>query len=129
MQIGANSGQVLTIEAENMYADGIIAMVEYVDVSTHDLAQVAIDYLDKAINMASAVRSKLGAYQNRLEHTSSNINVSAENMTASMSRIQDADMAEEMAEYTKNNVINQAAIAMLAQANHRPEQVLQLLQR
>lgn len=129
LQIGANAGQVLTIEAQNMYADGIVAMVEYVDVSTEDLAQIAIGYLDEAINKASAVRSKLGAYQNRLEHTSSNISVGAENMTASMSRIQDADMAEEMAEYTKNNVINQAAIAMLAQANHRPEQVLQLLQR
>lgn len=129
LQIGANAGQMLSIEAENIYADSVVAMIEYVDVSTTDNAKQAIQYLDAAINKASAVRSKLGAYQNRLEHTSANLSVSEENLTASMSRIQDADMAEEMAEYTKNNVITQAAIAMLAQANHRPEQILQLLQR
>lgn len=78
--------------------------------------------------MISSVRSKLGAYQNRLEHTVANLSVAAENMTASLSRIQDADMAAEMSEYTQKNVIAQAGVAMLAQANQRPQQILQLLQ-
>ena len=78
--------------------------------------------------MISSVRSKLGAYQNRLEHTVANLDVAAENMTASLSRIQDADMAKEMSEYTQKNVISQAGMAMLAQANQRPQQILQLLQ-
>lgn len=83
--------------------------------------------IDAAINMTSNIRGKLGACQNRLEHTTSNLQVSEENITASLSRIQDADMAEEMTNYTQYNVISQAGIAMLAQANQRPQQVLQLL--
>ncbi|NLG36453.1 MAG: flagellin, partial [Clostridiales bacterium] len=73
-------------------------------------------------------RSKLGSYQNRLEHTINNLGTSAENLTAAESRIRDVDMAKEMMEYTKMNILSQAAQAMLAQANQLPQQVLQLLQ-
>ena len=92
-----------------------------------DGASAATAKIDAAIEETSAIRGKLGAYQNRLEYVVSNLEVSEENMTASMSRIQDADMAEEMASYTQYNIISQAATAMLAQANQRPQQVLQLL--
>ncbi|PHV70032.1 hypothetical protein CS063_12875 [Sporanaerobium hydrogeniformans] len=85
--------------------------------------------LDVAIEANSKIRSTLGAYQNRLEHTTSNLSVSEENMTAALSRIQDADMAQEMTEYTKYNIISQAGISMLAQANQRPQQILSLLQQ
>ncbi len=85
--------------------------------------------LDAAIEATSKIRSMLGAYQNRLEHTVSNLSVSEENMTAALSRIQDADMAQEMTEYTKYNIISQAGISMLAQANQRPQQILALLQQ
>lgn len=83
--------------------------------------------IDRAIDMTSTIRGRLGAYQNRLEHTVANLGVSEENMTESLSRIKDADMAEEMTNYTMQNVIAQSGIAMLAQANQRPQQVLQLL--
>ena len=79
--------------------------------------------------MVSEIRSKLGAYQNRLEHSISNLDVTHENMTESLSRIKDVDMAEEMAEYTQKNVLAQAGTAMLAQANQRPQTILNLLQQ
>ena len=81
-----------------------------------------------AIKFVSNVRSRLGAYQNRLEHTVSSLDISSENMTAAYSRIMDVDMAEEMTEYTTLQVLSQAGTSMLAQANERPSQVLQLLQ-
>lgn len=89
----------------------------------------AITFFDNAIRLVSESRSRLGAYQNRLEHTLANVTTAAENMTAAESRIRDVDMALEMSEYTKNNIINQAATAMLAQANQMPQGILQLLQR
>ncbi|MBM7854197.1 flagellin [Desulfohalotomaculum tongense] len=102
--------------------------VEYaLDVSSHDNATAAIGVLDEAINSVSAERSKLGAYQNRLEHTINNLGTSAENLTAAESRIRDVDMAKEMMEFTKMNILSQAAQAMLAQANQLPQGVLQLL--
>jgi len=85
--------------------------------------------LDIAINEVSAIRSKLGAYQNRLEHSISNLDVTSENMTESLSRIEDVDMASEMAEYTQKNVLAQAGVSMLAQANMRPQNILSLLQQ
>ena len=97
------------------------------DVSTHDNATAAIKVIDDAITTVSAERSKLGAYQNRLEHTISNLGTSAENLQAAESRIRDLDMAEEMMSFTKSNILNQAATAMLAQANMAPQSVLQLL--
>lgn len=126
MQIGANEGQQLgiripKINAENM---GIASL----DLTTAEGAQKAIEQVDNAIKYISNARSGLGAYQNRLEHTISSLDISSENMTAAYSRIMDVDMAEEMTEYTTLQVLSQASTSMLAQANERPSQVLQLLQ-
>ncbi|HEY8389255.1 MAG TPA: flagellin [Parasegetibacter sp.] len=96
-------------------------------VLTKDSATAAISNIDAAIQQVSAERSKLGAYQNRLEHTINNLGTAAENLTAAESRIRDVDMAKEMMEFTKMNILNQAATAMLAQANMMPQSVLKLL--
>ncbi|MED4350961.1 flagellin [Schinkia azotoformans] len=98
------------------------------DIRSHKLATAAISTIDSAINQVSAERSKLGAFQNRLEHTISNLGNSSENLQAAESRIRDVDMANEMMAFTKNNILSQASQAMLAQANQRPQSVLQLLQ-
>ena len=90
-------------------------------------AQDAVDSIEQAIQDVSEGRSKLGAWQNRLEHTIANLNNAAENLQAAESRIRDVDMAQEIMEYTKNNILQQAATAMLAQANMAPQSVLQLL--
>jgi len=126
LQIGANEGQFMEIRIQNLSPQAL--GIDKINLSTADGAQKAITTIDDAINMISSVRSKLGAYQNRLEHTVANLDVAAENMTSSLSRIQDADMAQEMSEYTQKNVVSQAGMAMLAQANQRPQQILQLLQ-
>ncbi|MET2869679.1 flagellin [Exiguobacterium profundum] len=97
------------------------------DVSDSTKATAAVSVLDSAIAKVSAERSKLGAAQNRLEHTINNLGTSAENLQAAESRIRDVDMAKEMMNFTKNNILNQAAQAMLAQAKSQPEAVLQLL--
>ncbi|SHF33654.1 flagellin [Caloramator proteoclasticus DSM 10124] len=97
------------------------------DVTDYSKATAAIKVIDKAIERVSAERSKLGAYQNRLEHTIANLGTSAENLTAAESRIRDVDMAKEMMTFSKNNILAQAAQAMLAQANQQPQGVLQLL--
>ena len=98
-----------------------------VDVSTQAAADAAITTINNALEKVSAERSKLGAAQNRLEHTIANLDTSAENLQASESRIRDVDMAKEMMEFTKNSILQQAATAMLAQANQQPQTVLQLL--
>ena len=98
-----------------------------IDVSTQASANSAISVIQSAIETVSAERSKLGAVQNRLEHTIKNLDTSAENLQAAESRIRDVDMAQEMMEYTKNNILQQAATAILAQANQAPQMVLQLL--
>jgi flagellin len=98
-----------------------------VDVSTKSGAQSALASLDKAIATVSSERGKLGAVQNRLEHTIANLGTSSENLTAAESRIRDVDMAKEMMNFSKNNILSQAAQAMLAQANQQPQGVLQLL--
>lgn len=98
-----------------------------IDISNQKSADVAITSLDAAIQSVSAQRSELGAFQNRLEHTINNLGASAENLQAAESRIRDLDMASEMMEFTKTNILNQAATAMLAQANQAPQSVLQLL--
>ncbi|MDF2652897.1 MAG: flagellin domain protein, partial [Paenibacillus sp.] len=87
----------------------------------------ALSIINDAIERVSSQRSQLGAFQNRLEHTINNLGTSAENLVASESRIRDVDMAKEMMEFTKNNILSQAAQAMLAQANQQPQGVLQLL--
>ena len=98
-----------------------------VDVSTAEKAQAAITLFEDAIQRVSSERARLGAVQNRLEYTSDNLAVMNENLTAAESRIRDLDMALEMTNFTKNNILNQAAQSMLAQANQMPQGVLQLL--
>ena len=97
------------------------------DVSDNSKANDTLDTIDAAIKLVSEQRSKLGAWQNRLEHTIKNLDTSSENLQAAESRIRDVDMAKEMMEFTKNNILQQAAQAMLAQANQQPQGVLQLL--
>jgi flagellin len=98
-----------------------------IDVSSQTAANSAIKTINDAIETVSTERSKLGAYQNRLEHTIANLGTSSENLTSAESRIRDVDMAKEMSTFSKNNILSQAAQAMLAQANQQPQQVLQLL--
>ncbi|MGH4125769.1 MAG: flagellin [Clostridium sp.] len=124
-QIGANRGQTLTFGVNDMRTAAL--GMAGVDVSSKSGAQLALDTLDKAIASVSTERGKLGAIQNRLEHTIANLGTSAENLTSAESRIRDVDMAKEMSTFSKNNILNQAAQAMLAQANQQPQQVLQLL--
>jgi len=126
LQIGANEGQ--TVEVRIPRVDSLTLGVRYVNVCTDEGAQHAITLADKAVNEVSAIRSKLGAYQNRLDHAIANLDVSAENITESLSRIEDTDMAKEMTNFTQKNVLSQAGTAMLAQANERPQTILSLLQ-
>ncbi|MGH4050361.1 MAG: flagellin Hag [Clostridium sp.] len=97
------------------------------DISDATKASAAIKVLDAATASVSGERAKLGAYSNRLEHTIANLGTSSENLTSAESRIRDVDMAKEMSTFSKNNILNQAAQAMLAQANQQPQQVLALL--
>ena len=97
------------------------------DVSTTTLARGSMTTIQSAIDTVSLERSRLGAYQNRLEHTINNLGTSSENLTSAESRIRDVNMAKEMSTFSKNNILSQAAQAMLAQANQQPQQVLQLL--
>lgn len=156
LHIGANSGQTLDIEFSDMRSDqlgtaasgsGIASgksvadlFVSGVDnltaapsgsgavgVLTQAGAEAAITVINDAIEKVSAERSKMGAWQNRLEHTINNLNNSSENLTAAESRIRDVDMAKEMMAFTKNNILTQAAQSMLAQSNQMPQGVLQLL--
>ena len=124
-QIGANKGQTIGLSIGDMRTDAL--GLTNTSINTYDNAQKAISEIDTAIKIVSGERSKLGAYQNRLEHTINNLNTSSENLTAAESRIRDVDMAKEMMEQTKNAILSQAAQAMLAQANQLPQGVLQLL--
>ncbi|WP_026679182.1 flagellin [Fictibacillus gelatini] len=124
-QIGANEGQTTKLAISDMSTTKL--GVNNVDVSTLSGAQAAITSIDSAIQKVSSERSKLGANQNRLEHTINNLGTSAENLTAAESRVRDVDMAKEMMEQTKNSILSQAAQAMLAQSNQVPNGVLQLL--
>lgn len=126
LQIGANENQTMdvripSISAKALYIDGV-------DVTSVYGADRAIDTYDKAIAKVSESRSRIGAYQNRLEYAVSSLDATEENMTAALSRIEDTDMAEEMTTYTQYNVLTQAATSVLAQANDIPQQALQLLQ-
>ncbi|MGI6425242.1 MAG: flagellin [Tepidanaerobacteraceae bacterium] len=127
--VKAKSGAVATYTDTKVVTDGTTNKgVEYaLDVTTHEKASAAVDVLNDAIEKVSGERSKLGSFQNRLEHTISNLGTSAENLQAAESRIRDVDMAAEMMQFTKNNILQQAATAMLAQANMAPQTVLQLL--
>jgi flagellin len=127
---GVGSGAVSGAAAINMEGgiDEVVAGTTGINVSSQESANDAIDIIDAATAKVSAERSKLGATQNRLEHTINNLTATAENLAAAESRIRDVDMAEEMMEFTKNNILSQAATSMLAQANQMPQSVLQLLQ-
>ena len=134
-QVGANENQTVTLSIGSMNAQALgLGTVSGntisggISLASQVSASAAIATIDKAIQKVSSERSKLGAMQNRLEHTINNLNTTAENLTASESRIRDVDMAKEMMEFTKNSILQQAATAMLAQANQQPQGVLQLLQ-
>ncbi len=127
LQIGANEGQMMGVRIPNMNTKAL--GIEELTMTTGEFAQDGIGILDEAISRVSEVRARLGAFQNRLDHTVNSLSVARENMTASLSRIEDADMAEEMAEYTKLNVLSQAGVSVLAQANQRPQSILQLLNK
>ncbi|ADL32814.1 flagellin FliC3 [Butyrivibrio proteoclasticus B316] len=126
MQVGANEGQTLDIRIPkvNLTTLGIYNL----DMANPEGALEAIEEVKGALANISSIRSRLGSYQNRLEHTSSSLDITVENMTAAYSRIMDVDMAEEMTVYSTQQVLSQAGISMMAQANERPSQVLQLLQ-
>ena len=123
--VGANSDQTVSIDINSMKASGL--GVSGLSISGQASANTAITTIQTAIDKVFAERSKLGAVQNRLEHTINNLGASSENLTAAESRIRDVDMAKEMMEFTKNNILTQASQAMLAQANQQPQGVLQLL--
>ncbi|MBK5247537.1 MAG: flagellin, partial [Peptostreptococcaceae bacterium] len=125
-QIGANSSQNTSLGINDM--SSIALGVNKVDITTQSGANDAILTISNAISSVSSERAKLGGMQNRLEHTINNLSVTSENLASSESRIRDVDMAKEMMEFTKNNILSQAATAMLAQANQQPQSVLQLLQ-
>ncbi|MED1873005.1 flagellin Hag [Brevibacillus borstelensis] len=125
-QVGANSGQVISVSINQMDATklGVLSLGSKFSAGNLDST---IQKINDAINTVSEERANLGAYQNRLEHTINNLNTSSENLTAAESRIRDVDMAREMMKFTKDNILSQAAQAMLAQANQMPQGVLQLL--
>ncbi|EPY2277808.1 flagellin [Clostridium sporogenes] len=125
LQIGANEGQNIALSIGDMRAKAL--GIDNINVEDAKSADKAVTTIQKAIDKVSTERSKLGAYQNRLEHTINNLNTSSENLQASESRVRDVDMAKEMMNFSKNNILQQAAQAMLAQANQQPQGVLQLL--
>jgi flagellin len=129
--VGANMDQRVRVFIGTMTTEGLglrnMASKDIITVSTPDLANRAIGVLDEALKQVNKQRADLGAYQNRLEYTMKGLAVGAENMQASESRIRDADMAEQMVEFTKDSILMQSATAMLAQANLKPRSVLQLL--
>ncbi|GAJ97360.1 flagellin protein FlaA [Geomicrobium sp. JCM 19055] len=134
--IGANAGQSIEVTIGDMTANGIgledlitnLNDLEADESLTQTQFDAAITTINTAINNVSTQRSELGAVQNRLEHTISNLDNASENLQAAESRIRDVDMAREMMEFTKNNILSQASQSMLAQANQQPQSVLQLLQ-
>ncbi|WAM37236.1 flagellin [Caldicellulosiruptor acetigenus] len=140
IQVGANKSQVITLSWRKQKASSLgedqITLLKYkvasgvsiaLTISTYSKAQISISAINQAIVSVSKSRSKMGALQNRLEHTIANLDNAAENLQAAESRIRDVDMAKEMMNFTKLNILNQAATAMLAQANQLPQAVLQLL--
>ena len=142
LQVGANEGQTLDMRFPELSllnlglgdTEGKLTVVVGPSgtpdpgVNYADKAKEAISKVSGAIEFVSQMRSRLGSYQNRLEHTQANLSTSEENVTAAYSRIMDTDMAEEMAQYSNMQIVSQAATAILAQANERPSQMLQLIQ-
>ena len=126
LQVGANEDQTLELRIPPITEKNL--GLSHTDVLTMENSEKAIDEIAEAITFVSHIRGSLGAYQNRLEHTTTSLDISSENLTSAYSRIMDTDMATEMTKYSSYQVISQAATSMLAQANERPSQVLQLLQ-
>lgn len=130
VQVGANAKQSMSIEIGDMRAKALSIKKDdgtTLSVASAEEANKAIEAFDKALNSVSSQRANLGAVQNRLEYTISNLDNTAENLTSAESTLRDVDMAKEMMEYSKNNILNQAAQAMISQANQQPQNVLQLL--
>jgi flagellin len=143
LQVGANAGQEINLSINSMKAKdlGIVRLTgsvspgstenvngQALDVSTQSKASLAIEAYDSALQKVSTERAKLGAVQNRLEHTIANLDTSEENLQSAESRIRDVDMADEMTSYSKSNILQQAGTSMLAQANQSNQTVLSLLQ-
>ena len=128
LQVGALSGQVISVSIKSMKASALGIGYNAIKVSYNAVAGQSMSLFQKAINRVSEERSKLGAIQNRLEHTINNLDTTSENTSAAESRIRDTDMATEMVEYSKNNILAQAGQSMLAQANQSNQGVLSLLQ-
>ena len=135
LQIGTQSNQSINVGLSDMRAkalglqgtDTLTGVVKNIDVTTKDNANVAINVLDTAISKVLSEQTKIGAVESRLDYTSSNLTTASENVTAAESTIRDANMAQEMTEFTKNNILMQASQAMLAQANQSTQNVLSLL--
>ena len=131
-QIGANMDQnervyIATMTAESLGLQGIQGSTNSISISTPEAANLTVGVLDSALRVVSKQRADLGAYQNRFEMASVGIATAAENLQAAESRIRDVDMASEMVDYVKNQILVQSGTAMLAQANTQPQSVLQLL--
>ncbi len=126
VQIGSNEGQVLPIRIPEVSLEAM--GLTDIDISTVEGANEAIELSRQANAYLSKVRARIGAYENRLEHTENSLDVTTEKMTGAFSRLMDTDMAEEMTEYSNQQVLNQAGVSILAQANQRPSEMLQLLQ-
>lgn len=126
IHVGANEGQIIDVNIPEVSKEAL--GLTYLNCRSQIGCEKAISLLDDAISKISSIRSSLGAYQNRMDTAMSSLSVTHENMTAAISRLEDTDMSSEMTEYTKYTVLQQAATAMVAQANERPQTVLQLLQ-
>jgi flagellin len=126
-KIGANTNScdTLSITIGSMKTDAL--KVNSISIGTAQLASNALKSIDAAIKLVSNQRAELGAVQNRMEFAIENLSTTSENLTAAASRIRDVDMADEMVNYTKNNILQQSAMSMLAQANQQPQQILSLL--
>ena len=128
LQVGALKGQSIGVSIAKMSASKLQLTAANMKVSSFSAAGTAMETIQNAIKTVSETRSKLGAIQNRLEHTINNLNTTSENTQAAESRIRDTDMASEMVEYSKNNILAQAGQSMLSQANQQTQGVLSLLQ-
>ena len=127
IQIGSNEHQTMDVRITEISVESLY--IDTVDVTVVNGAEKAMVTLDEAMTKLTATRSRIGAFQNRLEYATASLSETGENVTAAYSGLMDTDMAIEMSEYTQQNVLNQAAISVLAQANEMPQQVLSLLQR
>ena len=126
VQIGANEGQTIDMSIPPVNCKSL--HIEFCNVCTYDGAQDAISKFDAAVTEVTAVRAKLGAYQNRLDSAVASVDETSENLTEACSRIEDVDMSEEMTKYTQYQVLVQAGVSMLSQANNQPQNILQMLQ-